>query len=95
MASSLDPNNFPEAGTRLPRGHGSRSLGPSDRSDSGSDMAGPDLDDGDLLDLDRDSLDDMESDREEDAAETAGLEEDEDAPSDLTDEEMELWRARQ
>jgi hypothetical protein len=94
MASSLDPNNFPEAGTRLPRGHGSRSLGPSDRSDSGSDMAGPGLDDEDVLDLDRDSLDDMESDRE-DAAETGALEEDEGAPADLTDEELELWRARQ
>jgi hypothetical protein len=94
MASSLDPNNFPEAGTRLPRGHGSRSLGPSDRSDSGSDMAGPGLDDEDVLDLDRDSPDDMESDRE-DAAENGAPEQDEGAPADLTDEEMELWRARQ
>jgi len=52
MASSLDPDNFPEAGKRVPKGHGYRSLGPSDSSDSGSDLAGPGIPDEDALDLD-------------------------------------------
>lgn len=40
--STLDPDNI--AGGRpaaIPAGHDTRSLGPSDSSDSGSDMAGP------------------------------------------------------
>jgi hypothetical protein len=65
MASSLDPDNFPEAGARMPRG---RTLGPSDSSDSGSDMAGPGLlDDDDMLNLEPDDvLDDEESLSDED-----------------------------
>jgi hypothetical protein len=43
--STLDPDNFPVGADRtLGRGHGTRALGPSDNSDSGSDVAGdPDL----------------------------------------------------
>jgi hypothetical protein len=39
--STLDPDNIPAGADRtLGRGHGTRALGPSDNSDSGSDMAG-------------------------------------------------------
>ena len=58
-SSTLDPDNFPKAPDRsLGRGHGTGALGPSDSSDSGSDVnggtAGPDLGDADL-DSDTDS----------------------------------------
>ena len=51
--STLDPDNIPAGNDRvLGRGHGTRSLGPSDNSDSGSDVAGnPDL----ALDSDTDA----------------------------------------
>ncbi|MDB5959743.1 MAG: hypothetical protein JWP59_1037 [Massilia sp.] len=58
-SSTLDPDNFPEAPDRsLGKGHGTDALGPSDNSDSGSDVTGgPGLSvsvDQDLiLDLDR------------------------------------------
>lgn len=43
--STLDSDNFPTGGKReVAKGHDTRSLGPSDTSDSGSDMAGPGLD---------------------------------------------------
>ncbi|WP_229223602.1 hypothetical protein [Duganella sp. sic0402] len=39
--STLDPDNLPAGADRtLGRGHGTRALGPSDNSDSGSDMVG-------------------------------------------------------
>ncbi|UGQ47595.1 hypothetical protein [Massilia endophytica] len=39
--STLDPDNFPSAPDRvLGRGHGTGALGPSDTSDSGSDVQG-------------------------------------------------------
>lgn len=39
--STLDPDNFPAGKTAaLPKGHDTRSLGPSNSSDSGSDMPG-------------------------------------------------------
>ena len=39
--STLDPDNFPTAPDRvLGRGHGTGALGPSDTSDSGSDVQG-------------------------------------------------------
>lgn len=43
--STLDPDNIPVGTDRtLGRGHGARALGPSDNSDSGSDVAGdPDV----------------------------------------------------
>jgi hypothetical protein len=43
--STLDPDNIPAGADRtLGRGHGTRALGPSDNSDSGSDVVGePDL----------------------------------------------------
>jgi hypothetical protein len=58
-SSTLDPDNFPSAPDRvLGRGHGTRALGPSDSSDSGSDVQhgnanrggpdGPDFGDTDL-----------------------------------------------
>jgi hypothetical protein len=51
--STLDPDNIPAGTDRvLGRGHGNRALGPSDNSDSGSDVAGdPDL----ALDSDTDA----------------------------------------
>jgi hypothetical protein len=49
--STLDPDNFPEGPDRtVDKGHGTGALGPSDTSDSGSDVTGgPGL----ALDLDR------------------------------------------
>jgi len=39
--STLDPDNIPAGADRtLGRGHGTRALGPSDNSDSGSDVVG-------------------------------------------------------
>lgn len=40
MASTLDPENVPEPDRRLTKGHGTSALGPSDTSDSGSDVQG-------------------------------------------------------
>ena len=53
MRSSLDPDNFPRRADATLKGHDTKSLGPSDSSDSGSDMAGPGLIEDDLLNLDR------------------------------------------
>jgi hypothetical protein len=54
-SSTLDPDNFPDPPDRtLGKGHGTGALGPSDTSDSGSDVAGgPGL----ALDVDEESLD--------------------------------------
>ncbi len=51
--STLDPDNIPVGTDRtLGRGHGTRALGPSDNSDSGSDVVGePDA----ILDSDTDA----------------------------------------
>lgn len=38
--STLDPDNIPEPDRQLNKGHGTDSLGPSDTSDSGSDIQG-------------------------------------------------------
>lgn len=38
--STLDPENIPEPDRRLSKGHGTSALGPSDTSDSGSDVQG-------------------------------------------------------
>lgn len=38
--STLDPENIPEPDRQLGKGHGTEALGPSDTSDSGSDMVG-------------------------------------------------------
>jgi hypothetical protein len=38
--STLDPDNTPEPDRQLGKGHGTGSLGPSDTSDSGSDVQG-------------------------------------------------------
>ena len=60
--STLDPDNY--AGGRVapqPKGHDVKSLGPSDSSDSGSDMAGPGLIDDDALNLDRGTNEDVEA----------------------------------
>ena len=42
MGSTLDPDNIPpKRGRKTLKGHDLGSLGPSDTSDSGQDMAGP------------------------------------------------------
>jgi hypothetical protein len=62
--STLDPENFPAGRSRrTPKGHDTASLGPSDTSDSGSDMAGPGLLDEDQLGLDRGTNEDSEAGR--------------------------------
>ena len=63
MASTLDPDNIPanRRARSTPAGHDVKSLGPSDSSDSGSDMAGPGLIDDDALDLDRGTNQDSEA----------------------------------
>ena len=66
-ASTLDPDNFPERPDRsLGKGHGTDALGPSDLSDTGSDvMGGPgfasNLDDDQLVHLDRGTNEEEES----------------------------------
>lgn len=63
-SSTLDPENFPAGKQRkTQKGHDTRSLGPSDSSDSGSDMAGPGLVDDDGLGLDRGTNQDSEAGR--------------------------------
>jgi hypothetical protein len=66
-SSTLDPDNFPGGGKppKTPKGHDTRSLGPSDSSDSGSDMAGPGLIDDDVLNLDRGTNEDTEAGRDD------------------------------
>ena len=61
-SSTLDPDNFPGAPDRkLGRGHSTRALGPSDNSDSGSDVAGgPGLAQQDTLDLGSGTTSDLE-----------------------------------
>lgn len=53
--STLDPDNFPAGSKRreTPKGHDIGSLGPSDSSDSGSDLAGSRPNSGDDIHLDR------------------------------------------
>ncbi|HEX9173878.1 MAG TPA: hypothetical protein VF861_14595 [Telluria sp.] len=73
--STLDPDNFPEAPDRsLGKGHGIDALGPSDTSDTGSDVVGgagfsQAIDKDQLLDLGTGTTSDLESSR---AGETAG-----------------------
>jgi hypothetical protein len=57
----LDPDSVPErARNKGFKGHDTRTLGPSDSSDSGSDLMGPGLIDDDLLGLDRGTHEDSE-----------------------------------
>jgi hypothetical protein len=63
MASTLNPNAVPARRRKGPKGHDVKSLGPSDSSDSGSDMAGPGLVDDDALGLDRGTNQDVEAGR--------------------------------
>lgn len=59
--STLDPDNIPSRPRRkVAKGTDVKSLGPSDTSDSGSDMAGPGLVDADAIHLDRGTNEDME-----------------------------------
>ena len=59
--STLDPDNIPaRPGRKTVKGTDLKSLGPSDTSDSGSDMAGPGLVDADAIHLDRGTNEDME-----------------------------------
>jgi hypothetical protein len=61
MSSTLDPDNLVPSGHQVPmKGHNVGSLGPSDSSDSGSDMAGPGLVNDDVLNLDRGTNEDSE-----------------------------------
>ncbi|HVL37302.1 MAG TPA: hypothetical protein VM489_16655 [Burkholderiales bacterium] len=59
--STLDPDNPPARRPNTPPGHDTKSLGPSDSSDSGSDMAGPGVTEGDQLNLGRGTNEDMEA----------------------------------
>ena len=59
--STLDPDNAPRRRKHhTQKGHDVGSLGPSDSSDSGSDMKGPGLVDDDALHLDRGTNEDPE-----------------------------------
>jgi hypothetical protein len=74
-SSTLDPDNFPERPDRtLGRGKGVDALGPSDISDTGSDVVGGsgfagNLDDDQMLDLGSGTTSDMEASH---AGDTAG-----------------------
>jgi len=63
MASSSDPDAVATGRVRNPvKGHDVKSLGPSDTSDSGSDMAGPGtVMDEDALDFDRGTNQDIQT----------------------------------
>jgi len=65
MASTLNPDAIPakRRRTHTAKGHDVKSLGPSDSSDSGSDMAGPGLVDDEALGLDRGTNQDAEAGR--------------------------------
>jgi hypothetical protein len=67
MSSTLDPDSFPPGGVSspVPRGHDTRTLGPSDSSDTGADLAGPGLIDDDMLSLDRGTNEDTEAGRDD------------------------------
>lgn len=55
-SSTLDPDNFPPGDKRSPRSkHAVPALGPSDSSDSGSDLPDPDVTDDDSAGRDSDS----------------------------------------
>jgi hypothetical protein len=61
--STLDPDNFPQGRDRnVQRGHGTGALGPSDTSDSGSDLHGaPGVAQQDGLDLGQGTTSDLEA----------------------------------
>jgi hypothetical protein len=61
--STLDPDNFPQGrDRRVQRGHGIDALGPSDTSDSGSDLHGaPGVARQDVLDLGHGTTSDLEA----------------------------------
>lgn len=65
--STLDPDNFPESPDRvIGRGHGTGALGPSDSSDTGSDIAGGpglglDLERTEALDFDEGNTSDLDT----------------------------------
>src|SRR3982751_7101650 len=62
MGTTLTPDNIPAPRpASRPPGHDVKSRGPSDTSDSGSDMAGPGLLDDDVLPLDRGTNEDPEA----------------------------------
>jgi hypothetical protein len=66
MGTTLTPDNLPaRKPAGYPPGHDVRSLGPSDSSDSGSDMAGPGLIDSDAIGLDRGTNEDIEAGRDD------------------------------
>jgi len=73
--STLDPDNFPEGPDRsLGKGHGIDALGPSDISDTGSDVVGgpgfaANLDPDQVLDFDQGTTSDLEQGH---AGDTAG-----------------------
>jgi hypothetical protein len=72
--STLDPDNYPvDKSRKMPKGHDTRSLGPSDSSDSGSDVAGPGLVDVDAINLDRGTNQDIEAGRDDIADAGASL----------------------
>ena len=73
-SSTLDPDNFPEGPDRsLGKGHGIDALGPSDISDTGSDVVGGPgfadaLDPDQILDFDGGTTSDMEASHAHDTA---------------------------
>jgi hypothetical protein len=59
--STLDPDNMPSSDRQLGKGHGTRALGPSDLSDSGSDIMGSNgLADDEVIPLDTGTTSDLE-----------------------------------
>jgi hypothetical protein len=48
MGTTLTPDNIPAPRPSIPPGHDVKSLGPSDSSDSGSDLAGRDVPDDEM-----------------------------------------------
>ena len=97
MGTTLTPDNLPAGRPAFPRGHDTQSLGPSDSSDSGSDMAGTDVTDDDMTEAElaggEETADASDISPEhvvaaEEAGLGGGLDQAEEAQLGITDEEL-------
>ena len=97
MGTTLTPDNIPPQRPTIPPGHDVKSLGPSDSSDSGSDLAGRDVADDEMTESELiggeqiADPDDVAPDRVVEADEAGlggGLDQAEEAQLGITDEEL-------
>lgn len=97
MGTTLTPDNIPAPRPNIPPGHDVKSLGPSDSSDSGSDLAGRDVIDDEVTESElaggeqMPETEDVAPDRVVNADEAGlggGLDQAEEARLGVTDEEL-------